>query len=104
MLKQSVGKLRDNLQARRIGMSPRLQLCRRGCATMQTNRKVIVTDTIHDTMSKLWQKGASGGKLTDMVQARSRTICCRINITAPEKEGTDKFEFRNAYKSQGGIR
>jgi len=62
---------------------------------------VIIAGTIDDKMSELWQKGAGDEQLRDAVRARFGTICCMLNVTTPEEEGTNEFEFQNAYKSQG---
>lgn len=78
-------------------------LRKRGYAAAWTSRKVTVADIIHDKMSELWQKGAGDGQLRDTVRARSGMIYCGLNVTTQKKEGTDEFEFRNAYKSQAGI-
>jgi len=94
-----MGELRDNKGARRSGMSQGSWLRRRGCTATWTSREVTVANIVHDKMFELWRKGASSEQLRDKVQARSGTICRRLNIMAPEKEGTTEFEFQNAYKS-----
>ena len=86
-------ELHDIRGARRIGMSQGSRLRRRGCAAVLTSREVTVAITIHDKMSKLWQKGVGNGPLRDGVRARSGMICCRHNIRAPRKVGANKFEF-----------
>lgn len=101
MIKQSGGKLRDNRGARRFGFSQGSRLRGRGCVAVLTRREVTVAITIHDKLSDSWRKGAVSGQLRDKVQTRSKTICRKLHVTAPEKEGTNEFEFWNTYKSQG---
>jgi len=91
MLKQSTRELCNYQGACQIGM--RSQSCRRGRVAVWTSREVTIADIILDKMSELWPKGVGSGQLRDGVRAKSRMICHKLNVTAPEKEGTNKFEF-----------
>jgi len=64
-------------------------------------KEVTIAITIHDKVSQLQQKGASGAQLR--YDIRARTIYYRYTVNAPEKEGMAEFEFQYTYKSQGGT-
>ncbi len=84
-------------------MLQRSWLHRQDHAATWLNIDVTIAVNVHEKMSEILRKGASGRQLRYNVRARSGIIYCRYNINAPKKEGTAEFEFLQTYKSQWGI-
>lgn len=55
---------------------------------------------VHDKMVNLRQQGADGGHLSHEVSTGFEMISSTYRISEPKKEGTVKFEYWLAYKSQ----